>query len=238
MPPTVQSLNDIVAQIQQAQAPEQATIDTNIANNDNSGNAQTAGITAAKDNAFGGITQDAVNRGGYFSGFSPDAQAKYTGSTYLPALAKLQATIAATRGTLLGQKANLQTQANTQALTTQQDQQKELDAYNTQQASIKAAADAAAKDQAFQASQNAANRAASAANVQVKNPTPAETKAAAAASLSQDVVNAFGNFAKQGKGYTESTIIPTLTKAYAGSGLSSQDIINAVYGTRKALGYG
>lgn len=159
--PQVQALNDIIGQITAAQAPEQAQIDNNIAQNETSGAAQTQGLDAAKTAAFGGIENAANAKGMEFSGFSPNQEATYTGSTYLPALAKLQATIASTRNTLMGQKATLGTQANTQALTTQQDQQKELDAYNSQQQSEQAAADAAAKAQAFTAQEDAANRASS-----------------------------------------------------------------------------
>lgn len=138
--PTVQSLNDIIGQITAAQAPEQATIDSNISANDQSGNAQVAGLNQAQTNAFGQINQNASDKGLYFSGYTPQSEATYTGSTYLPALAKLQNTIATTRNTLLGQKADLQTQANIQALTTQQGEQKDLDSYNQELQSESAAA--------------------------------------------------------------------------------------------------
>ena len=161
--PAVQSLQDIIGSITAAQAPEQAQIDSNIAANNTSGDAQVQGLNAAKTAAFSNIDNQANAKGMYFSGFSPNAEAGYTGSTYLPALAKLQSTIASTRSTLMGQKATLGTQANTQALTTQQDQQKELDAYNSQQQQEQAAADAAAKSEAFTADQNALNRSATAA---------------------------------------------------------------------------
>lgn len=179
--PTVQALNDIIAQYTAAQAPENAQIDTSINNNDQSGAGQVAGLNAAKDNAFGGITQNAVDRGGYFSGFTPDQEAKYTGATYLPALAKVQSTIANTRNTLLGQKASLLTQANTAALSTQQDQQKALDSYNQQQEAAAAAAAAAERDYEFKAQQNALDRSASAAKssatAAAKVPTVADATA-------------------------------------------------------------
>jgi hypothetical protein len=157
--PTVQNLQDIIGQITAAQAPEQSQIDSNISSNETSGAGQVAGLDAAKTNAFNTIEQNANNKGMYFSGFSPNAEATYTGSTYLPALAKLQATIANTRNTLLGQKANLVTQANTQALTTQQGEQKELDAYNSQQASLAQQRQLQAEAEAATAKEDAANRA-------------------------------------------------------------------------------
>lgn len=230
--PTVQSLNDIIGQITSAQAPEQATIDSNIQANDTSGTAAVAGLNAAKDTAFGGIEQAAQDKGMYFSGFSPDAEAKYTGSTYLPALAKLQDSIETTKNTLLGQKADLQTQANTQALTTQQGEQKDLDSYNEQQASE--AQQAALQKEAEQAALQEAETKADTPTT----PSLADQQAAVKASLQQDVANAFTNFKSRPSGYTESTILPQLIQAYSSAGVPAQDIVNAVYSTRKALGYG
>lgn len=137
--PAVQNLQDIVSQYTAAQAPQSQAIDNQITANDNSGATATQGINAAENTAFQGIDQKANDSGMYFSGFRPDQQAAYVGSTYLPALANLQKSIADTRNTLLGQKAALQTSANTDALTTEQDQQKSLDAWNTQQESEAAA---------------------------------------------------------------------------------------------------
>lgn len=141
--PVVQSLNDLIAEQNTALQPEQSQLDTQIAANDTSGTAQVAGLDAAKTTAFKGITQAANDRGGYFSGFTPTEEAGYTGSTYLPALAKLQSTIDSTKNTLLGQKANLTTTANTNALGEQKNQQAQLDAYNNALATAQATADAA-----------------------------------------------------------------------------------------------
>ncbi len=229
--PAVQSLQDIIGSIQQAQQPEQAQIDQNISANDTSGQAQVQGLDAAQNNAFSKINQEASNKGMYFSGYTPSSEAAYTGATYLPALAKVQQAIATTRNTLMGQKATLATQANTQALTTQQDQQKELDAYNSQQQSEAAAA--ALETQREQAATQAASIKASSAV-----PSAAAQKAAALASLQGDLNNAFTGFGVRPSFYTEQTIIPKLLQAYAGSGLSNQDIINATYATRKGLGFG
>lgn len=229
MPPTVQNLQDIIGQITAAQAPEQSQIDQNISNNETSGAGQVAGLDAAKTNAFNTIEQNAQNKGMYFSGFSPNAQATYTGSTYLPALAKLQATIANTRNTLLGQKANLVTQANTQALTTQQGEQKELDAYNSQQASLAQQRQLQAEAEAATARENAANRAATV--------SAASAKAAASGppSLQTGLQQLFTGYVPAAKGgtpfYTENTIIPQIESAY---GLSKAAASNAVYQYRKA----
>lgn len=144
--PAVQNLQDIIASINAAQAPQNQAIDQSIASNDQSGSAQVAGLDAAKTNAFSQIDQGASNKGMLFSGFTPDAEAKYTGSTYLPALARLQSTIAATRTSLLGKKADLAAGANSAGLTEQHRQQGELDAYNNAQAQAAATEAAAERD--------------------------------------------------------------------------------------------
>lgn len=179
MQPQVQDLNTLIGQYQTALAPQKAAIDTQIAANDTSGQQQTQGIDAAKTQAFGDITQSANDRGGYFSGFSPDAQAKYTAATYLPALAQLQSTIAGTRSTLLGKEADLSAGANTSALTRQQQEQSDLTAYQQEQAKEAAATAAAERQNEFNANQAALDRQVtlSAANAKANQVTPAQQQA-------------------------------------------------------------
>lgn len=158
--PAVQSLANLVSQFTAAEAPESSAIDNEVSANDQSGTAATSGINAAKDAAFTGITQNANARGATFSGFTPNAEASYVGSSYLPALAKLQTTIAATRNTLLGQKATLTSTANTNAINERSSEQKDLTAYNEQLQSESAAANLAKQQEAFQAKEDAINQAA------------------------------------------------------------------------------
>lgn len=238
MPPQVQSLNDIVAGIRNAQAPQQQQLDTSIGQNESAGAGQTAGLNAAEDNAFRSITQGAVNRGGYFSGFAPDAQAHYTGSTYLPALAKLQTTIAATRDSLLGKKADLAATANGQGLSELHRQQGELTSYNNAQATARATAQAAADRNATTIAAAQIHAGATLGASANRQPTVAEQKAAAQSALQQDVLHAFNGFNVRPSFYTEHAILPQLINSYSGSGLTPKEITDAVYGTRKALGYG
>lgn len=167
-PPVVANLSDLIGQYTTAQAPQQAALDDESQQNDQSGTAQVAGLNSAKDAAFGGITQNASNRGEYFSGFTPDAEAKYTGSTYLPALAKVQSAIAGVRDTILGKKADLTTQANSSALAEQKSEQSALDAYNQEQekeaaaAALQAQSDAAALQRANVSSGPSASQSAAA----------------------------------------------------------------------------
>lgn len=165
--PAVQNLQDIVSQYTAAQAPQSQAIDNAINANDQSGTTATQGINDAKDTAFTGIQDKANQNGMYFSGFTPSQEASYVGGTYLPALANLQKSIADTRNTLLGQKAALQASANTDALNTEDSQQKALDAWNLQQSSQAAnAQDTAAKNaEALQAEQIRANATLGAAGI-------------------------------------------------------------------------
>lgn len=194
--PVVQSLGDLITEQTNALQPEQSQIDTQIAANDTSGSAQQAGLNAAKNTAFGGITQAANDRGAYFSGFTPNQEATYTGSTYLPALAKLQSTIDATKNTLLGQKAALNTTANTNALGEQKNQQAQLDSYNNAQATAAATAQAAAdrNNTTLEAAQIRANATANRA------PSASSTRAAQSASDFQAANSDLqGNTGKDGK---------------------------------------
>lgn len=198
--PVVQNLSDLVTQIGQAYAPEKAQIDSSIAANETSGQAQQAGLDAKKTQAFGQIDQTASDRGMAYSGQGIDNQSKYLGSTYLPALANLQNTIASTRNSLLGKKAALDTAANTEAFTTQQNQQKELQAYNDAQDAAARAEQARIESQNFTASENEKNRQAqmAAANARAaaaaasKQPTAADIMKADSAAIGQALHSATG----------------------------------------------
>lgn len=223
--PAVQNLQDIVAQISAAYKPQQDLIDQSIAANDQSGQAQTAGIEAKKTQAFGGIDQTATDRGMAFSGFTPDQQAKYTGSTYLPALANLQNTIASTRNSLLGKKAGLDTEANNQAFTVHQGQvdaaQKWQDA---QDAAARAEADRIAT-QNFTASENAKNRAAQLAAAAAKpgaQPTAADIKKADGAAIGTSLAHATGK-----DGYVSPASYAAAKADWVKQGYSSQEFDNA-----------
>lgn len=132
--PVVQSLQDLVGQYTAAEAPEEQQITNEISSNDSSGQAQVEGLNTDENNAFSKIAGEANARGATFSGFTPNDEASYVGGTYLPALAKLQTTIAATRNSLLGQTATLNTSANTDALDEQKTEQSALDTYNEDEA--------------------------------------------------------------------------------------------------------
>jgi hypothetical protein len=154
MPPAVRDLQSLIKTQTDALAPQQELIDKSIASNDASGGAQEAGLAAKKDQAFTDITQGAQNKGMFFSGFSPDEQAKYTAGTYLPALAQLQSTIAQTRASLLGKKADLNKGAFDVATQQYENDRKVLADWNAMTAQQQFTASEAEKSRAFEAQQN------------------------------------------------------------------------------------
>ena len=164
MQPNVRDLQSLIAEQQAGLKPQLGLIDQDIQANDNSGQAQIAGLGAQQQQAFGQIEQGAQNKGMFFSGFSPDQQAKYTGSTYLPALAQLQSTIAGTRSSLLGKKADLNKGAFDVA-TNQRDQDLAVLAdWQKMTAQQQFTAAESEKQRVFDAHQNEANRRAAASN--------------------------------------------------------------------------
>lgn len=81
--PQVAQVNSEIAQL----APQQQT--------------QQAALDQAKVNAFQDITNQANSRGMLFSGFSPQQQATYIGTKYLPAVANLQTSFNNQKNTLI-----------------------------------------------------------------------------------------------------------------------------------------
>ena len=118
--PAVRDLNKLVAEIGKSVDPQKALIDADIKANATAGAAQEAGLQAQAEQSYSNIEQGAQDKGMFFSGFSPDEKAKYNSTTYLPALANLQATIAATRSQLLGKKADLDTNVFNKAFDTRE----------------------------------------------------------------------------------------------------------------------
>ena len=158
MQPNVRDLQSLIAEQQAGLKPQLGLIDQDIQANDNSGQAQIAGLGAQQQQAFGQIEQGAQNKGMFFSGFSPDQQAKYTGSTYLPALAQLQATIAGTRSNLLGKKADVNKGAFDKATQMRDQDLAVLADWQKMTAQQQYSAAEAEKQRVFEAHQNEQNR--------------------------------------------------------------------------------
>jgi len=164
MAPAVRDIQSLINEQSRAIAPQNQLIDESINQNAQAGQAQEQGLAATQKKAFGQIEQGAQNKGMFFSGFSPDEQANYTSSTYLPALAQLQSTIAKTRSDLLGKKADLSTNVFDKASAMRENDMQTLNAWNRMTAEQKFNSDQADKQRVFEAQQNQAKMAADARN--------------------------------------------------------------------------
>lgn len=158
MQPNVRDLQSLIAEQQTGIKPQLDLVDQSISANDNSGAAQIAGLGAQQKQAFGQIEQGAQNKGMFFSGFTPDEQAKYTASTYLPALAQLQQTIAGTRANLLGKKADINKGAFDVATQQREGDRQVLADWNKMTAQQQFNVSEAEKQRVYDAGQNEANR--------------------------------------------------------------------------------
>ena len=161
--PAVRELNTLVNELGQSVKGQKSLIDNDIATNDRAGQAQIEGLRAQQVQAFGNIEQAASDKGMLFSGFSPDQQAQYTATTYLPALANLQATIAQTRSALMGKKADLDTSVFNKAFDTREGDISRRFSFDERVAGQQFSASEAEKARQFEARENAATRAAQAA---------------------------------------------------------------------------
>lgn len=81
--------------------PQVKQVNTQIAQLAPQEQAQLSALDQAKANAFRDIGAQANSRGMLFSGFTPDQEAVYTGTKYLPAVAQTRATFQNSRNSLL-----------------------------------------------------------------------------------------------------------------------------------------
>lgn len=158
--PVIRDLNGLINTIGASVNPLKQQIDADIAANQTYGDAQVAGLEAKKVRAFGDIEQGAQNKGMFFSGFSPDSQARYTADTYLPALASLQQTIAQTRSGMLKEKLGLDRDVFDKAFSSQETDRSVLADWNKMTAQQQFDASESEKQRVFTAGQNEKDRAA------------------------------------------------------------------------------
>lgn len=157
--PSVLNLQDTISQLRAAQQGNYDTLDQQGRDLTTNEASQTAGLAAKKDQAFGNITNNANTRGALFSGFTPDAQAKYTSATYLPALANLQRAITDSRTSLNGKRNALDSSISGEAINQVNASKTALQHWQDAQDAAVAAGKTHAEDQAFTAHQNDLNRA-------------------------------------------------------------------------------
>ena len=172
--PTVQTLDQIMAELQPGYTAQRGVIQKGIQNTNETYKASELALDAAKTQGFNQINEQATGRGLAFGGIPIAEQADYLSTKYLPGLQQARAQQQKDILTLEGQNAALDTDIRNRAFSSRETQVGAQNQWNLQQAAQQAEAEAARidrdfrasqaeKDRAFQASQAAASRAATAA---------------------------------------------------------------------------
>lgn len=160
--PTVQTLDQIMAELQPGYTGQRKVIAKGIQNTNETYKASEFALDAAKTQGFNQINTQATGKGATFSGIPADEQATYLSTKYLPGKQQAKAQQQSDILTLEGQNAALDTDIRKTALGTRDSQTSSLNAWNLQQASLEAQARENAANRAAQAAEGRANRAASA----------------------------------------------------------------------------
>lgn len=158
--PTVQTLDQIMAELQPGYQGQREVIGKAIANTNETYKATDLALDASKTQGFNQINEQATGKGTAFGGVPIQEQADYLSTKYLPgkqaAKAKQQEDIL----TLEGQNAALDTDIRGKAFQSREGQVNSLNQWNLQKAAQEAAAEAARLERDFTASENAKSRAA------------------------------------------------------------------------------
>lgn len=172
--PTVQTLDQIMAELQPGYTAQRGVIAKGIQNTNETYKASELALDAAKTQGFNQINEQATGRGLAFGGTPIAEQADYLSTKYLPgkqaAKAKQQQDIL----TLEGQNAALDTDIRNRAFSSRETQVGAQNQWNLQQEAQRAAAEAARIERDFRASEAEKERAA-------QNARDAANRAAAAA---------------------------------------------------------
>jgi hypothetical protein len=171
--PTVQTLDQIMAELQPGYTGQREIIGQAKANTNETFKATELALDASKTQGFNQINEQATGKGLAFGGVPIEEQADYLSTKYLPGKQAAKAKQTEDLLTLEGQNAALDTDIRNKAFGSRETQVGSLNQWNLQQAAQEAAAEAAriqrdftaseaAKDRANQNAQNAANRAAGA----------------------------------------------------------------------------
>lgn len=163
--PTVQSLDQIMAELQPGYTAQRGVIAKGIQNTNETYKASQLALDAAKTQGFNQINEQATGKGvgRAFSGLPIVEQADYLSTKYLPGLQQAKAQQQKDILTLEGQNAALDTDIRNKAFSSRETQQQSLNQWNLQQEAQRAAAEAARLDRDFRASQAEKDRAAQAA---------------------------------------------------------------------------
>jgi len=159
--PTVQTLDQIMAELQPGYAAQRNVIGQSMANTNETYRADELALDAARTQGFNQINEQATGKGigRAFSGIPIYEQAEYLSTKYLPGKQDAKARQRDALLTLEGQNAALDADIRNRAFGARENQQSYLNQWNMQQQQQQAAAEAARLERGFQASQNAMNRA-------------------------------------------------------------------------------
>lgn len=128
-PPTVQSLDQILAQLDPAYAPQRQLFQQQQSLLPGQQAAAQSGLDVQKQNAFRDVNTNANSKGLAFSGIPAAEQTRYLGEKYLPAVASLQSDFQKQGFTLSQALAQLSAEQRLKGLDMQSSQQKTLDDY-------------------------------------------------------------------------------------------------------------
>lgn len=117
-----QAIDDILRELDAGYNPQRQAINDRISQLQPQADAQVAGLKQEQTNAFGDITNGARDKGMGFSGIPIAEQAKYTGSTFLPAVAKVQQSVNDARSSLFDNLNNINLDQRKTAYGIQNDQ--------------------------------------------------------------------------------------------------------------------
>lgn len=158
-PPTVQTLDQIQAELQPGYTAQRGIIQKGIANTNETYKASEMALDAAKTQGFNQINEQATGRGLAFGGIPLEEQADYLSTKYLPGLQQAKAQQQKDILTLEGQNAELDTDIRNRAFGVRENQVGAQNQWNLQQQAQDAAAEAARIDRDFRASQAEKDRA-------------------------------------------------------------------------------
>lgn len=187
MTPKVQSLAQIMAELQPAISGQQKVIQQQQEQLGVKTAAQKKGLAAEKVQGFNDINTQATGRGVSFSGIPLDEQATYLSTKYLPAVAALDQAELEGNTAFSGQLADLYSSLYSQAFGERGNQRSELNSWNKM-----------LQEQKFTAGQNAQDRAAAASRAAADRAPTGPDNATIIANLNNWATGAAGNSRRTG----------------------------------------
>lgn len=204
--PVVQSLDQIMAELQPGYQAQREVIGKGIQNTNETYKASELALDAAKTQGFNQINEQATGKGTTFGGIPVEEQANYLSTKYLPGKQAAKAKQQEDLLTLESQNASLDTDIRNKAFSSRETQVGSLNQWNLQKAAQEAAAEAARIERDFRASEAQKERAA-------QNARDAANRAATAAAqpkgLSGSELNGWATNYVKGKQGSDKKISPS-----------------------------